>query len=125
MKMRKTLTSSLVLLSGCGCLSCTSHAAPKDAMWKFDFGSGAVASGYTRVTADMHYTPERRFGFENAKDVIAFARDGTDALHADGITSKKPFLFSVAVPEGNYKVSLTLGHAATATPLQSELRRAG
>ncbi len=39
--------------------------------------------------------------------------------------SDQPFLFSVAVPEGNYKVTVTLGdaNAASTTTVKAELRR--
>lgn len=34
---------------------------------------------------------------------------GGNALTGDFITSNKPFYFSVAIPEGNYDITLNLG----------------
>jgi len=46
-------------------------------------------------------------------------------LRADLCTSDKPFYFSVALPEGNYNVTVTFGDAKneTATTVKAELRR--
>ncbi len=92
---------------------------------KFDFGSGAVAKGYTPVQAADVYAPEKGFGFEPGAAVECFDRRRKDALLTDSCTSQKPFYFSVAVPEGNYRVRITFGdhEAATATTVKAELRR--
>ena len=52
-------------------------------------------------------------------------RTSENPLHSSAITSDKTFLFSVAVPEGNYKVTLTLGdpQAETTTTVKAEARR--
>ena len=46
-------------------------------------------------------------------------------MRGDFIYSDKPFLFSVKVPEGNYRVTVTLGDAAgeSLTTIKAELRR--
>ncbi len=53
--------------------------------------------------------------------------EGGSALkgEADYITSDKPFFFSVVVPEGNYRVKVTLGdkHGTSTTTVKAELRR--
>src|SRR5262249_30379846 len=71
--------------------------------WKFDFGNGVVANGYKRVTAQNIYNRETGFGFEPGSQTY----------------------FSVAVPEGNYKVTATLGRADgdSQTTVKAELRR--
>jgi hypothetical protein len=45
--------------------------------------------------------------------------------HTTFITSEKPFLFSADVPEGNYRVTVTLGdpNAESETTIKSESRR--
>ncbi len=55
----------------------------------------------------------------------AVARGGSDPLHSGFCTSDKPFCFSVALPEGNYKVTATLGDAEgeSTTTVKAELRR--
>lgn len=94
------------------------------ASFKFDFGSGAPAAGYTKVTPDTAYSNERGFGFEPGPPVAAVDRGG-DPLRGDFITSDRPFLFSVKAPEGNYRVTVTLGDAAgeSVTTIKAESRR--
>ena len=94
--------------------------------WKFDFGSGATAPGYTQVLPSMAYSAERGFGFEPVgTPPQAVDRGGGDPLTSDFVTSETPFLFSAAVPEGNYRVTVTLGDAkeASVTTIKAELRR--
>lgn len=72
---------------------------PVQVALKFDFGAGQGAAGATVVKADEAYSAEKGHGFDL----------GT---RPDGGT---PFFFSVQVPEGNYRVTVTLGDAAAAT----------
>lgn len=92
---------------------------------KFDFGPGKVKRGYTQVLETTAYTKERGYGFEPGAAVTCFDRGGRDALRADLCTSDKPFYFSVALPEGNYNVTVTFGDARneTVTTVKAELRR--
>jgi len=62
--------------------------------FKFDFGPGQAAPGYIRVPADTVYGKELGYGFEPGAAIQSVDRV---------LTSDKPFLFSVAVPEGNYR----------------------
>lgn len=70
----------------------------------FDFRGGASAQGVTQVSAADVYSSERGYGFDY----------GT---RPDG---QPPFFFSVAVPEGNYRVTVTLGD--TDTPSKTTIR---
>jgi len=92
---------------------------------KFDFGPGKVAPGYTQVLANTIYSKELGFGFEPGAEVACLDRGGKDSLRSDLCTSNKPFYFSVALPEGNYDVVVTLGDAEseTTTTIKAELRR--
>lgn len=92
---------------------------------KFDFGPGKTASGYTQVKAADVYTSDTGYGFEPGATITCSDRGGKDALRSDLCTNYKPFYFSVVVPEGNYKVTVTFGdeQAATATTVKAELRR--
>jgi hypothetical protein len=104
--------SSLLVLA----LTCARAQRPEDqlpappppvhAEFKFDFSSGPAASGTTRVSGGDVYSPEKGYGFDL----------GTKPA------TNSPFFFSVKVPEGNYRVTVTLGdaNAATATTLRSE-----
>lgn len=92
---------------------------------KFDFGPGELAAGYTRVMASDVYTKERGYGFEPGANISCLDRGGLDTLRADFCASDQPFYFSVALPEGNYTVDVTLGDAQreTITTVKAELRR--
>lgn len=93
-------------------------------MWKFDFGSGPAEAGYTRVAPDTRYSKESSFGLQNGSPQ-SMERNGGTALRRSFLTSDKPFSFSIKVPEGNYKVSVLLGDAETAsnTTIKAEARR--
>jgi lysophospholipase L1-like esterase len=84
-------------------------SAPIVAEFKFSFapaGAQPAPAGFTSVSADTPYTTERGHGFDLG------TKPGTDA----------PLFFSVKVPEGNYRVTVTLGDpaAATNTTIRSE-----
>ena len=93
--------------------------------WKFDFGPGKVAPGYQQILANSIYSKELGYGFEPGTKVTCPDRGGKDALRSDFCASDQPFYFSVALPEGNYQVTLTLGDAQeeTTTTVKAELRR--
>lgn len=65
--------------------------------WAFDFGDDKVAPGHVRVARDAAYDPAVGHGFESSP--------------AGG-----PFLFSIAVPEGDYRVTLELAARPRLTP---------
>jgi len=93
--------------------------------FKFSFGSGKVQPGYTRILPTTVYTKELGYGFEPAANVTAFDRGGDEPLRSGFITSDKPFYFSVALPEGNYRVTVTLGDkdGESDATVKAELRR--
>jgi len=95
------------------------------AMRKFDFGPGKVAPGYTQVLQSTIYDRDLGYGFEPESTVSCIDRGGKDTLRSDFCTSDQPFFFSVALPEGNYNVSITFGdqNAETTTTVKAELRR--
>lgn len=39
-------------------------ALAQPSFWKFDFGPGELARGFTRVSSEMEFSRERGFGFE-------------------------------------------------------------
>ena len=85
---------------------------PVHAEFKFDFGPGRARDGYTQVSADTGYSSERGYGFDFGSKPVGVERGGADPL-TDGFvtTSESPFFFSVKVPEGNYRITVTLGDA--------------
>jgi lysophospholipase L1-like esterase len=85
---------------------------PVQAAFKFDFGPGKAAEGWTPVQADEVYSIEKGYGFDLGPKPMGVELGGGDPSR-DGIvtTSEAPFFFSVKVPEGNYRVTVTLGDA--------------
>jgi len=83
-----------------------------------------VTLGYAQVVAETIYDKTSGYGFEPGANISCVDRGG-DSLRGDLCTSEKPFYFSVALPEGNYSVTVTLGDsdAATVTTIKAELRR--
>jgi lysophospholipase L1-like esterase len=99
---------------------------PRDAQsLKFDFGPGKVAPGYTQVLETSTYNKQLGYGFEPDARVSCVNRSGSDSLRTDLCRSDQPFFFSVALPEGNYTVTITFGDqsAETTTTVKAELRR--
>jgi lysophospholipase L1-like esterase len=76
---------------------------------KFQFDSSEALPGFTRVWPTNLFNEQAGFGFDL----------GT------GVTNNVPYIFSVAVPEGNYRVSVTLGDAreASTNTVKAESRR--
>lgn len=93
--------------------------------WKFDFGAGAAAPGFTRVKADTVYSRELGYGFEPGAKIQAVDEGGADPLHAGFATSGQIFRFSAAVPAGDYRVTVTLGDlkGESTTTVKAETRR--
>jgi len=92
--------------------------------FRFDFGSGATAKDYIRIIPVTTFNYQTGYGFDQGSVVESVDRGG-NALTGDYITSKKPFYFSVKLPDGNYDVKLLLGDTkgTSATTIRSECRR--
>ena len=92
---------------------------------RFDFGSETAADGFVAVTAATTYNAERGYGFEPGVMPVDIVRSKGSDLTKDYVTSVNPFFFSVKLPEGNYKVTLTLGdtQGTSCTTVKSEVRR--
>ena len=89
-----------------------SFAITQAQSFKFDLSSAKTAQeGYTKITETSVFNTETGYGY----DFIP-AWDGK---------SNNPFLFSVNVPDGNYRVTVTLGDKNTAgsTVVRGESRR--
>jgi lysophospholipase L1-like esterase len=93
--------------------------------YRFDFGNGKAQSGFTKVAAENTFSEEKGYGFELDSHPVVVSRKGKNALTADYITSDKPIYFSVNIPEGNYKVTVTLGdpEGSSITTVRAETRR--
>ncbi|HVQ55665.1 MAG TPA: rhamnogalacturonan acetylesterase [Pyrinomonadaceae bacterium] len=83
---------------------------------RFEFGPRDASKGATVVRTGDYYSKEKGFGFESGAKVECSNRS---------CSSENPFYFSVKVPEGNYKVTVTFGgsRSATSTVVKAEIRR--
>lgn len=101
------LASITVLLASA---SLAGAEAPANRAWKFDFSGKSIVSDVTKVTAADIFSPERGFGFD---------------LATNPTPEGKAFFFSITVPEGNYRVSVTFGdaQAASANTVKAESRQ--
>ena len=104
---------ALLILAAAAALSAGEPATS----FKFQFGAGPARPGFVAVTPADLYSPAIGYGFEPA--VPGAVATPTDA------TGAQPFAFSVAVPEGDYRVTVTLGDpaAAAVTTVKAETRR--
>jgi len=93
-------------------------------LFKFDFGSGKTAPGYIQINSETKFNYTTGYGFDQGSVVESVDRGG-NALTGDFITGKKPFYFSVKLPDGNYDVKVYLGDTkgTSATTVRVENRR--
>jgi len=93
-------------------------------VFKFDFGSGKTAPGYIQINSETKFNYATGYGFDPGSVVESVDRGG-NALTGDFITGKKPFYFSVKLPDGNYDVKVYLGDTkgTSATTVRVENRR--
>ncbi|TXK22481.1 rhamnogalacturonan acetylesterase [Pontibacter qinzhouensis] len=113
----KPLAAALLLFSGA--------ASAQQTSFRFDFGSGKTAKKYLPVPPATPYGGTTGYGFDLGTSVTAVSRKNKNPLTSDFVTSDQAFYFSVAVPEGNYKVTLTLGdlQSSTQSTVKAESRR--
>ncbi|HVZ63886.1 MAG TPA: rhamnogalacturonan acetylesterase [Lacunisphaera sp.] len=74
--------------------------AAQAATWKYSFDPAAPADGAIAVTAASRFSAAAGYGFD---------------LNTAPDPDHRPFYFSVAVPEGNYRVSVTFGAPTSAS----------
>lgn len=83
--------------------------------FRFQFGTNQAQPGWTSVAMTNQYAPETGFGFENFTSLGA---------GRDFVASDQPFSFSVRLPEGNYRVTVSLGSTTESeTTIKAEARR--
>ena len=113
MRKRKQL---VVLLAVCICLSTSTLLAGNKALMRFGFGTGKLKSELIRVDSTKKFDKTSDYG------ITPF---GAMEAGNDYLTSAKPFYFSVKLPEGQYKIKLTVGGNAegSSTTVKAESRR--
>ena len=149
MRYRHRFSGQVLSAAIVACLVLATTAAAQTTLvhYKFKFGAASVPApaGYTKVTPANLYnkaypadTVNGYFGFHNWQHnrLGAVDRGGSDTLHRDFITNfdssglgafyhNSPFYFSVNVPEGKYRVAVTIGDPqdTAITTLKAESRR--
>lgn len=98
--------------------------AGQNAVWRFDFGDGKPAKGWTSVRSNTIFDRKTGYGWSHGSTPVPVDRGG-DALTGDFITSSSPLYFSMALPEGNYRVSVIVGDrkGISSTIVRAECRR--
>jgi lysophospholipase L1-like esterase len=93
--------------------------------FKFQFGATAAAPGYVLVSPTQQYSKDAGYGFEPGATLKTVTKPSGNPLQRGAVVSERPFQFSVTVPEGNYRVTLTLGDPENETivTVKSERRR--
>ncbi len=84
---------------------------------RFDFGGRGTADGYTGVSAADGYDSAKGCGFENTDAVENVPASGSGAL-SDAVRFKSDMpnhIFSVDLPKGVYKITVTTGDVQSAT----------
>lgn len=109
------LTRMLQMTTLAALMATTALSAATDPL-RFSFGTTSDSTDATRVPPAALYQAETGLGFEPG---------GNPAAQAGGVTSDQPFLFSVRLAEGNYRVRVTLGSdlSDSAVTLKTEARR--
>ncbi|MCI3935816.1 rhamnogalacturonan acetylesterase [Chryseobacterium aahli] len=92
--------------------------------FKFDFGAARTEKGFIPIMSTSKFDKKIGYGFMDISGLKS-VDNGGNALTGDYITSDKPFYFSVAVPEGNYNITLNLGDSKglSETTVRVENRR--
>ncbi|MEC0127380.1 rhamnogalacturonan acetylesterase [Paenibacillus pabuli] len=84
--------------------------------YKFDFGAGAVESGYTGVSAADAYTSAKGYGFNTPANMRNVTASGTgaasDAVQFVTFGTKSTNTFNVDLSNGLYEVKVVLGNTA-------------
>jgi lysophospholipase L1-like esterase len=92
--------------------------------FKFDFGGKRGGNDFIPITSSSKFDKKIGYGFMDISGLKSMDNGG-NALTGDFITSDKPFYFSVAIPEGNYNITLNLGDSkgTSETTIRVENRR--
>ena len=97
------------------CLQLTANAQ------SFNYSFDGRDKTAVKITADDVFTPEKGYGYDFQNVIYEARKQQTDGFKlSDGI-----FYFSVAVPDGNYKVTVTIGSKKQKanTTVRAESRR--
>ena len=106
--------ASLAMTAALAAMLPVQPASAANTYWKFDFGNGGVASGYTGVNASTGYDAGRGYGFSGGTSVANVGASGSgalsDAVQFNNATANGNYTFCADVPNGLYQVSVWLGN---------------
>lgn len=87
--------------------------------YKFDFGGGALQSGYIGVSASLAYSKTLGYGFNTPANMKNVTASGTgvasDAVQFLTYGTKSTNTFNVDLPNGLYEVTVILGNTTRAS----------
>ncbi len=117
---------TLLIVALCICLPSAFLAMPPNAKNQgtekktrlFYFGTALKPAKGTAIKTPLLFTPSKGYGFD-------FGSVSNVKIAPKGLTTDKPTYFSVAVPEGNYRVEVTMGskEKASNVTIKAESRR--
>jgi large repetitive protein len=94
--------------------SLTSEPKGDVSEYRFDFGPGEAAAGYTKVDAKRAYVEGNGYGFADTNLVVDENRNTGNTLTED-FTRVNGTSFLVEMKPANYRVTMTIGDEAEAT----------
>lgn len=109
-----TAASAALAFTGLPAVHAETALPPVGSGFKFDFGPGATAEGYTAVDAGAQYSAAAKFGFTDTTVTSGADRGTGDALRSDFVQAQGS-TFLVDLPNGDYTVKLIAGDATEAT----------
>ena len=91
----------------------------------FGFGTGKIQDGFERISKKSGYSAAKGFGIVPTGEMETNTESAKINKTVSFLSSKKPFYFSVALPEGHYRIKLTLGGSpvGSSTTVKAESRR--
>ena len=124
--MELSKIKTLLLVAFCFCLPSTFFAMHSDDNNQdiaknpqlFYFGTAVKPAKGTLITTSLLYNPSTGYGFD-------FGSSSIVKIAPKGFYTEKPTYFSVAVPEGNYSIEVTMGsnEKASIITIKAESRR--
>ena len=101
--------------------SVNTQAECNQSVKRFTFGTEKQQKGWTSVDLKTFYSEEKGYGIIPSGEIYTNNQDSK--IHF--LASKKPFYFSVNLPEGHYRVILTFGGCIeeSSTTVKAESRR--
>ncbi len=125
LRLHRFLLGTILAAFGVALLSPAPAVGVPGTNFKFQFGADKAAVGYTLVSPALEFSKNTGYGFEAGAELTNTTQDTASPLHAGVVISSRPFAFSVTVPEGNYRVTVTLGNPTSdaLTSVNAESRR--